>query len=85
MYRIRVKNHVDASWSYWFGTMQVTHLENGVSELKGPVEDQEMLYRILEKIRDLNLGLLSIESALSIENKGEGFDWPQTSTEQEKE
>lgn len=61
IYRIQVKNHVDLSWSHWFEAMQVTHLDDGVSVLFGPVRDSDHLYRILEKIRDLNLGLLSVD------------------------
>ena len=79
IYRIRVKNHVEEYWSHWFGNMQVTHLESGESVLAGPVEDQEQLHHILEKIRDLNLVLLSIERA---END---LDQPQTSIKQEGE
>ena len=61
VYRIRVKNQLEPYWADWFGGMALTNLENGEAELEGPVEDQEALHSILEKIRDLNIGLISIE------------------------
>jgi hypothetical protein len=61
VYRIRVKVQLDPYWADWLGGMILTNLENGEAELEGPVEGQEALHRILEKIRDLNIGLISIE------------------------
>ncbi len=70
-YRIRVKNLLDEYWGHWFGAMHVSHLDNGESELIGLVEDQEQLYHILEKVRDLNLVLLSVEKV------GDNSGYPQ--------
>ena len=61
VYRLRLKSQLDPYWADWWGGMTLTNLENGEAELKGPVEGQEALHRILEKIRDLNIGLISIE------------------------
>ena len=61
VYRIRVKNQLEPYWADWFGGMAIINLENGEAELEGPVEGQEALHRILDKIRDLNIGLISIE------------------------
>ena len=62
LYRIRVKNHLGTYWKQWFEKMTVINLENGLTELVGPVKDQDALHCILEKIRDLNLTLVSVES-----------------------
>jgi len=73
VYRIRVQVQLDPYWADWFGGMALTNLENGEAELEGPVEGQEALHRILEKIRDLNIGLISIEQMDSLpEQKGGG-------------
>jgi hypothetical protein len=61
IYSIRVKNHLETHWAHWFTQMSITNLENGLTELAGPVDDQEVLHCILEKIRDLNLVLISVE------------------------
>jgi len=61
VYRIRVKSQLEPYWADWLGGMTLSNLENGEAELEGPVESQEALHRILEKIRDLNIGLISIE------------------------
>ena len=61
VYRIRIKSQLDPYWADWFGGMVLTNLENGEAELEGPVEGQEALHRIIERIRDLNIGLVSIE------------------------
>ena len=60
VYRIRIKVQLEPYWVDWFGGMTLTNLENGEAELEGPVEGQEALHRILEKIRDLNIGLISV-------------------------
>ena len=61
VYRIRLKSQLEPYWMDWLGGMTLSNLENGEAELEGPVESQEALHRILEKIRDLNIGLISIE------------------------
>jgi hypothetical protein len=61
VYRIRVKSQLSSYWEDWLGGMALTNLENGEAELEGLLEDQEALHRILEKIRDLNIALISIE------------------------
>jgi hypothetical protein len=73
VYRIRIKSQLDPYWADWFGGMVFTNLENGEAELEGPVEGQEVLHRIIERIRDLNIGLVSIEQIDSLpEQKGDG-------------
>ena len=59
-YRIKVKGHLDATWSSWFEAMVIS--SNGAETiLTGPVADQAALHGLLVRIRDLNLTLLSIE------------------------
>ena len=61
IYKIRIKGHVDTKWSDWFNGLQITHEIDGTSTLYGPLPDQAALYKILRKIRDLNLQLISVK------------------------
>ncbi len=59
-YEIKVKGHLDPCWSDWFGGLNVTHLEGGETLLAGTLPDQTALHGLLERIRDLNLTLISV-------------------------
>ncbi len=60
-YIIRVKNHLDSHWERWFDGMVITHAQGGETILSGEVVDQSVLYGLLEKIRNLNLVLISVQ------------------------
>jgi hypothetical protein len=57
---IRVKGHLNSSWSDWFDGMTITNVENGDALLSGPILDQAALQGALKKIRDLGLPLISV-------------------------
>jgi hypothetical protein len=59
-YEIRVKDHLETYWFEWFEGWSVTNLENGEVLLKSLSVDQSKLHGTLNKIRDLNLTLLSV-------------------------
>jgi hypothetical protein len=59
-YEIRIKGHLDPCWSDWFAGLQLTHLEGRETLLSGPLPDQAALHGLLERIRDLNLTLISV-------------------------
>jgi len=61
-YRIRVQGHLSSSWQASFEGLQIAHEEAGTTLLSGPLQDQAVLYRVLLKIRSLNLTLLSLET-----------------------
>lgn len=64
---IVVQGYLDpARWEEWFGGLTLTLLESGDTQLTGPVADQAALHGILNRIRDLNLTLLSV-TQLTIE------------------
>ena len=63
-YRIRVKGHLDGLWSGWFDGLVITHVEGGDTLLEGGLADQAALHGVLERIRDLNLELLSVEKVM---------------------
>jgi hypothetical protein len=64
IYQIRVKGKLDESWSDWLGNVQITSAptEDGtwITTLFGEVPDPPALFGILDRIRDLNLTLISL-------------------------
>lgn len=60
-YHIRVEGYLDPCWSEWLEGLTITHLPNGETLLSGLVADQTALHGLLNKIRDMNLPLISVE------------------------
>ena len=60
VYTIRVKGHLDQSWSAWFDGMTITNKANGDTVISGPVADQAALHSLLVKVHNLNLTLISV-------------------------
>ena len=59
-YEIRVEGHLDDLWLPYFVGLRLARLENGETLLSGSLLDQAALHGILERIRDLNLTLISV-------------------------
>ncbi len=59
-YEIKIKGHLDPRWSEWFMGLKLTHLEKDETLLSGMLPDQSALHGLLERIRDLNLTLISV-------------------------
>jgi hypothetical protein len=59
-FEIRVKGHLDESWSDWLGGLEMELLDNGEMRLRGHIRDQAALMGILNKLYSLNLILLSL-------------------------
>jgi hypothetical protein len=59
-YEILVQDHLDPRWLEWFEGWTITNREDGVVALRCPQVDQSALHGALNKIRDLNLVLLSV-------------------------
>jgi len=60
LYEIRIKGHLDMRWSEWFEGLTITLEDDGDTLLTGPVVDQAALHRLLRKVRDLGMTLVSV-------------------------
>ena len=59
-YEIKLKGYLDPQWSVWFTNLKLTHLVGDETLLSGTLPDQAALHGLLERIRDLNLTLISV-------------------------
>jgi len=58
---IRITGQLPNSWSEWSDNMEIC-LENEHTVLRGVVPDQAALHGILNRIRNLNLNLISVST-----------------------
>lgn len=61
-FHIRVKGHLENNWADWFDGLSISNQENGEAVLSGRVPDQSTLYGILNRINNLGLRLISVNS-----------------------
>jgi hypothetical protein len=59
-YEIKIGGHLDPRWSERFAGMKLMHLEGNETLFSGSLPDQAALHGLLERIRDLNLTLISV-------------------------
>ena len=64
-YEIKIQGHLDTKWSEWFYGLIITHERDGASTLRGPLPDQIVLHSVLDRLRDMNLPLLSVKQIVS--------------------
>lgn len=56
---------LDPHWSEWFSDLKLTHIGKNETLLAGFLPDQATLHSLLERVRDLNLTLISVCCAIS--------------------
>ena len=64
-YQIRIKGHLDPTWSAWFDGLTITHDPDGATSICGLVVDQAALYGLIGRARDLGLTLLAVNQVLA--------------------
>lgn len=70
-YEIQVEGFLGHSWSDWLQGMVICHREDGITVLRGRVEDQSALHGVLSKIRDLGLPVVMVRRIQGDENGNE--------------
>lgn len=60
-YRIKVYGELETNWNDYFTNLHISS-EKGTTTIEGMVSDQSQLHGILNKIRNLNLPILLVES-----------------------
>ena len=61
-YQIKIRQTLDATWDEWFAPLEILPRNDGTTLLIGDLPDQTALHSVLNKIRNLNLELLSVTS-----------------------
>lgn len=70
IYEIKIKGQLDKHWSEWFDGLAMTYDNQGYTILSGSVADQAALHGLINKIRDLNLSLISVNQIKSMSEEG---------------
>jgi hypothetical protein len=70
IYEIKMQGHLDTKWAEWFYGMTITHEPDGTTSLCGPLPDQIVLHSVLDRLRDMNLQLISVNHVISNERTG---------------
>lgn len=68
---IRINGQLDRCRSDWFDGMTIITIDGKTTILSGSIQDQEVLFGLMTKIRDLGLELLSVRVTTEGEPAGE--------------
>jgi hypothetical protein len=60
LYQICVGHVLDETWNEWFDGLTLTTSKDSSTILMGILDDPAALHTVLNKIRDLNLDLVSV-------------------------
>ena len=65
IYEIKIQGRLDTRWSDWFYGLTITYEGDDATTLSGPLPDQIVLHSVLDRIRDMNLPLISVNQIVS--------------------
>jgi hypothetical protein len=60
LHEIRVQGHLGDRWAQWAEGLTLTRESDGTTTLTGPLADQAALHGLLDRIRDLNVTIVSV-------------------------
>ena len=60
LHEIRVQGHLDDRWAHWVAGLTLTRESDGTTTLTGLLADQAALHGLLNRIRDLNVPIVSV-------------------------
>ncbi len=76
-FQLRVKGLLDLSWSEWFKGWTIYHEKDEITVLYGLIQDQAELFRVINRLQDLGLNLLSLVGTQSEEKKENSPGFPE--------
>ena len=59
-YEIVIEGRLNPGWSQWFAGLALENIDGEKTLLAGQLSDQAALHGLIERIRDLNLTLVSV-------------------------
>jgi hypothetical protein len=60
VYEFKVVQSISGHWAAWFDGLDLARDDQGNTLISGTITDQAALHGVLNKLRDLNLTLLSV-------------------------
>lgn len=66
---IHIRGNIDEEWAEWFGGLTIHHFESGKTILSGYLSDQQALYGVIARLRDLGFQLHSINCEFMDDNE----------------
>jgi hypothetical protein len=70
-YVIKIKGYLDRCWSEQFDGLLISYMEDDATLPSGLLPDQAALHGLLERIRDLNLTLISVNHSRQTNHRPE--------------
>lgn len=71
MYKIVIGHPLDETWKEWFDSMTLKSQADDTTLLTGILEDSTALHTVLNKIRNLNMDLVSVSYTDVVEDHDE--------------
>lgn len=69
-YEIRIRGHLDETWSDWLNGLAVHHETGGDTVLAGNLPDQAALHGVLNRLRDMGVPLISVNPTSGTHDSG---------------